>query len=62
MVSEPLDRETVGKIRELGEMLAEEHGWAAMDMDLRQVLADHGLPRTDRAEQELEHHIVWLLS
>ena len=57
-----LARDEVQRIREVAEELVEEHEWGAMGLDLRQVLADHGLPCGERAERELGDHIVWLLS
>lgn len=57
-----LDHEDIQRIRRLSEDLAEDLGWEALGMDARQVLADHGLPGTDRAERELRDHLIWLLS
>lgn len=48
-------------IRKLAEDLADDQGWAALGMDLRQMLADHGLPCGDRAERELSDRLNWLL-
>lgn len=57
-----LDREDRRRIRDLGETIAEDRGWEALGENLRQLLADHDLPCTERAENELRDHLVWLLS
>jgi hypothetical protein len=61
-MSAKLDKDDLRKIRDLGDALAEDHEWEALSMDLRQLLAQHDLPCTKRAETELRDHIVWLLS
>ena len=57
-----LDRDDRQKIRDLGDAIAEDRGWEALGENLRQLLADHDLPCTARAEQELRDHLIWLLS
>jgi hypothetical protein len=57
-----LDRDEIRRIREVAGELVDEHGWGSMELDLRQILADHRLPCGERAERELGDHIVWLLS
>lgn len=57
-----LDSDDRQKIRDLGEAIADDRGWEALGENLRQLLGEQELPCTDRAEQELRDHLVWLLS
>lgn len=57
-----LTADEVQQIRDLADDLVDDHGWAAMGMDLRQALVDRGVRCGLRPERELAERIVWRLS